>query len=174
VARYAKAFVKPGAKILDFGCGTGLVSYHFIDAAAKIVGVDSSPKMREEFAKKSPGPHVYATDSMPKESFDLILSSMTLHHIKEIAALAREFAARLEPGGTLVVADLEREDGTFHDHGNEGVFHFGFDPADLARSFAQAGLTPLGWERIYTIQKHRPFGIFALSARKPPSTPHRR
>ena len=168
VAEFTKPFVKPGAKILDFGCGTGLVSYHFADTAAKIVGVDSSQKMRREFAKKSPGPHIYATESMPNETFDLIISSMTLHHIEDIAALAREFVARLKPGGAVVVADLEKEDGTFHDSGNEGVYHFGFEPKELAEVFKAAGLEPIGWERVYTIQKHRPFGVFCLSARRSP------
>lgn len=58
------------------------------------------------------------------ERFDGIISAMALHHIKDTQHLLRTFTSHLHPGGFIALADLDREDGSFHTHGNEGVFHF--------------------------------------------------
>jgi hypothetical protein len=49
-------------------------------------------------------------------------------------------AALLKPRGWLAVADLDREDGTFHSH-SEGVFHQGFERPRIADWLSKAGFT---------------------------------
>ncbi len=153
-------------KLLDFGCGTGLVSYNLTQLASTIIGYDPAPKMVEVFNQKSPSPNIYATTSLPKDSFDLIVSSMAMHHIKDTAATIAKLAQLLKKGGMLCIADLESEDGTFHDRGNEGVYHFGFDPDALASLFTQNSLEILCKKRIFTITKHRDFHVFLLCGQK--------
>ena len=71
-------------------------------------------------------------------SYDLIVCSMTLHHIKEMGPLLKLFHQVLLPSGALCIADLDLDDGKFHSN-NDGVFHFGFDRATLRKTFTEAG-----------------------------------
>jgi len=60
-------------------------------------------------------------DTLP-EQFDLLFSSMLLHHIPDTLAFFQRCHPWLKPKGYLAVADLDREDGSFHqDH--TGVAH---------------------------------------------------
>jgi 2-polyprenyl-3-methyl-5-hydroxy-6-metoxy-1,4-benzoquinol methylase len=72
------------------------------------------------------------------EKFNLILCSMVLHHVPDTLALFRIWQEMLLPGGWLCFADLDTEDGSFHGD-NTGVFHFGFDRADLQKKLHSAG-----------------------------------
>ena len=156
--------------ILDFGCGTGLVSFELEDAAKSITGIDTSAKMVEQFNKKSNSPTIKAyqtpLENLPN-SFDLIVSSMTLHHIEDIETLVQNMAQKLRPGGFICVADLVSEDGSFHSD-TTGVHHFGFDPVELAKIFERHGLKRRCSKIVHTIQKHRPFDIFLLCFQKSP------
>ena len=58
--------------------------------------------------------------------FDGIISSLTMHHIKDIQSMYNDFYTMLNKNGVLAIADLDIEDGTFHTE-DTGVFHFGFD-----------------------------------------------
>jgi len=64
---------------------------------------------------------------------------MTLHHMKNINSLLKQFYSILLPSGQLAIADLEPDDGQFHIN-NDGVFHFGFDRKDLQRMFVEIGV----------------------------------
>ncbi len=154
--------------ILDFGCGTGLVSFELVDIAKSIMGVDTSAKMVEEFNKKSDTPHIKAYQTKLEDlpnSFDLILSSMTFHHIENIDTLIQNLAKKLRPKGFICVADLVREDGSFHSD-TTGVYHFGFDPSKLSRSFEKYGCILRCSKIVHTIQKHKTFDIFLLCFQK--------
>ncbi len=154
--------------ILDFGCGTGLVSFELVDIAKSIMGVDTSAKMVEEFNKKSDTPHIKAYQTRLEDlpnSFDLILSSMTFHHIKNIDTLIQNLAKKLRPKGFICVADLVREDGSFHSD-TTGVYHFGFDPNKLSQSFEKYGFILRCSKIVHTIQKHKAFDIFLLCFQK--------
>ena len=152
--------------ILDVGCGTGLVSYNLTPIAETIVGIDTSAKMVETFNAKSPSPLIQAYPKSLEEceeSFDLLVSSMTLHHIQNIEDFFKEAAER---ASYLFIADLFEEDGTFHDKGNEGVYHFGFDPKILTDLAKRAGWEKIYDKQIFTIQKHRDFPIFLLGFKR--------
>ena len=156
--------------ILDFGCGTGLVSFELVDLAKSITGLDTSAKMVEEFNKKSDDPHIRAYQTRLEDlpgSFDLIVSSMTFHHIEDIDTLIHNLAKKLRPEGFVCVADLVSEDGSFHSD-NQGVHHFGFDPRRLAKTFERHGFVKRCSKIVHTIQKHRAFDIFLLCFQKSP------
>jgi ubiquinone/menaquinone biosynthesis C-methylase UbiE len=132
---------------LDLGCGTGLVTLRLAPRVRTIIGVDSSQGMLDVLdAKVARGNLTNVRtlrldldkgDTLPG-SYDLIASSMTLHHIERIDALLVRLHAALLPSGRLCLADLDSEDGQFHSD-NQGVFHFGFDRAALRQAFAEAG-----------------------------------
>lgn len=56
---------------------------------------------------------------------DVIVSAMALHHVKEPSKQLCLFAKALKKGGTIAIADLAKEDGSFHSD-NNGVYHLGF------------------------------------------------
>ena len=134
-------------EVIDFGCGTGLLALRLQPLVRSIVGVDSSQGMLDVFqskiARSKPGNVRGARVDLDhgaalEGSFDLIVSSMTLHHIQDVQSLLDRLFRITKPGGHLCIADLDLEQERFHDD-NTGVFHFGFDRAALRRNFEAAG-----------------------------------
>jgi 2-polyprenyl-3-methyl-5-hydroxy-6-metoxy-1,4-benzoquinol methylase len=133
--------------VLDFGCGTGLVSMALRPFVRSVTGVDSSAGMLGVFEAKVARLGVanvraqfcdLARGDTLNGRYDLVVSAMTLHHVEEIEPLLDKLALVTAPGGRLCIADLDLDDGQFHDD-NTGVFHFGFDRAALRAAFAKAG-----------------------------------
>jgi 2-polyprenyl-3-methyl-5-hydroxy-6-metoxy-1,4-benzoquinol methylase len=134
---------------LDFGCGTGLVTLRLQPLVRSITGMDSSRGMLAVLESKvsSQGLVNVRTRFLDLEQggkvegrYDLIVSSMTLHHVPDPAALIAQLAAALLTRGTLAVADLDPEDGSFHGD-NTGVLHLGFDRALVTGLLEKTGLT---------------------------------
>jgi 2-polyprenyl-3-methyl-5-hydroxy-6-metoxy-1,4-benzoquinol methylase len=132
---------------MDFGCGTGLVTLRIHPLVKMITGVDSSQGMlavleakvkEHRFTNVQTRRVDFEHGETIKGIFDLIISSMTLHHVPETAPLIKQLYEHLRSGGTLCLADLDKEDGSFHSD-NTGVFHYGFDRPDLKRLFEAAG-----------------------------------
>jgi hypothetical protein len=69
-----------------------------------------------------------------------------LHHVEDTAALLRATNAALVPGGRIAMADLDAEDGTFHDPAAEGIHHHGFPRETLRQLAADAGLDGAAFE----------------------------
>ncbi|WP_127716790.1 class I SAM-dependent methyltransferase [Halobacteriovorax sp. HLS] len=129
--------------LLDVGCGTGLFCLEFLDYASSITGVDTSRGMLEVFDSKTKElPFVKSLEldletKNLEEKFDLIISSMTFHHLDEPGKMLVKLAAMLKAGGKIAIVDLEEEDGSFHPRPKEmGVKHFGFSNETL-KSWAQ-------------------------------------
>lgn len=133
--------------VLDFGCGTGLLTLQLPPLIHSITGIDSSPGMLDIFnikIAKQNLTHVKALfldldkGDVLSGHYHLIVSSMTLHHVKEIRPLFEQFYKITAPAGYLCIADLDLDDGQFHDD-NTGIFHFGFDRTTLRKVFIEAG-----------------------------------
>lgn len=163
---------------LDYGCGTGLLSFPLKDELGTILMADSSGGMLEVVAAKIAAQGVdnmtpvkldLLIDPPPAQRFDLIVTSMTLHHVPDTDHILRVFHDLLNPGGTLCIADLEQEDGSFH--GPEVDVHHGFDQADLGRRTAQAGFSDARFQTVFTITKTRETGtqdypVFLMTAQR--------
>lgn len=139
--------LSPEWDALDFGCGTGLLTMGLAPHLASILGVDTSAAMVEQLCVKAaavPELSVSAVQcdlehgELPDGRFHLIVSSMVLHHIPDPLALLVSLRRLLHPGGWLAFADLEAEDGSFHDD-PVGVFHHGFSRQYLESLLLQAG-----------------------------------
>ena len=164
---------------LDYGCGTGLLSFPLKDELGAILLADSSSGMldvvREKIAAQgvsnmTPVKLDLLIDPPPAQRFDLIYTSMTLHHVPDTDHILRIFHDLLQPGGYLCIADLDQEDGSFH--GLEVDVHHGFDQADLSRRAAQAGFAELHFQTVFSIAKEhergtRDYPVFLMTARRP-------
>jgi 2-polyprenyl-3-methyl-5-hydroxy-6-metoxy-1,4-benzoquinol methylase len=133
--------------VLDFGCGTGLLSLAWAPRVKTLTGVDSSRGMLEVFAAKAARQNLANVRTQHLDldrgdiltgRFDLIASSMTLHHIQDIRRLLHQLYHVTAPSGHLCIADLDLDGGQFHEN-NTGVFHPGFERATLRQAFADAG-----------------------------------
>jgi ubiquinone/menaquinone biosynthesis C-methylase UbiE len=133
--------------VLDFGCGTGLLTLQLQPLVHSITGIDSSPGMLDIFNTKIAKQNLTNVKTLFLDldkgdvlagHYHLIVSSRTLHHIKEIRPLLEQFYKVTAPAGHLCIADLDLDDGQFHDD-NTGVFHFGFERATLRKVFIEAG-----------------------------------
>lgn len=137
----------PAMAVLDFGCGTGLVTLELAPHLARISGMDSSKGMLEVLERKSGGriPAILlGPDELPAlpQPVDGLVSSMTLHHVARLEPLFGAFFNLLVPGGFVALADLDAEDGSFHED-SRGVYHKGF-----CRSALLDLLNKAGFERV--------------------------
>jgi len=165
--------LKPSMKLMDFGAGTGLLSYFIAPYVQTIVAVDNSPSMLEVFKEKSSEfkcqTEVLEIDLSREnisEKFHGIISSMTIHHLEDTKTLFTKFYNMLEEHGFIAIADLDSEDGSFHSD-NIGVFHYGFERETLERIAKEVGFKNIRFELASTIQKpHANFTVFLMLAEK--------
>jgi ubiquinone/menaquinone biosynthesis C-methylase UbiE len=151
---------RPGMAALDFGAGTGLVSLALLPDLASITAVDTSADMLRVLNDKLKANGIsnvrtLLTDGaapLPQAGFDLVVSSMVLHHLPDVPAAIGQMRDALRPGGWIALADLETEDGSFHSDPS-GVFHHGLDPAAVLEWLRQAGFTDCSTRRAYRLIK---------------------
>lgn len=162
-------------EVLDFGCGTGLVTLALQPFVRRVTGVDTSAGMLEELRSKVREKRLDNVDTVllepaasltPGRRYDLIVSSMALHHVADVGALLRRFHEMLLAGGRVALADLDRENGTFHEDAR-GVFHSGFDRDEVASLLEGAGFDSIAWSTATTTRKgDREYPVFLVTGRK--------
>lgn len=99
-----------GARVLDMGCGYGWhCAYAARHGAASVLGTDISRRMLDEARAQNAveGVVEYRRCAMEdldfaEASFDVVLSSLALHYVRDFEPLMRGVACWLAPGGTLV------------------------------------------------------------------------
>jgi cyclopropane fatty-acyl-phospholipid synthase-like methyltransferase len=157
---------------LDFGCGTGLISRELFPMLGNILAVDLSAGMIEQLQKRIDEekiPNITARQldlftDLPKETFDLIYSAMAMHHIEDTGRLLDRLTDCLKPGGWIALADLDTEDGSFHQE-TGGFLHHGFDRAELCRELKKRGFTEIEARTAHVIHKQTgDYPIFLLTA----------
>jgi 2-polyprenyl-3-methyl-5-hydroxy-6-metoxy-1,4-benzoquinol methylase len=134
-------------EVLDFGCGTGLLTLKLQPLVKEITGVDNSQGMLDMLHEKIEmqklnNVHIQFVDfekgGRVEGTYNLIVSSMTLHHVPDTVMLFKEWFELLRQNGQVCFADLDTEDGSFHGD-NTGVFHLGFDREKLKKLLREAG-----------------------------------
>ncbi|MDH4263850.1 MAG: class I SAM-dependent methyltransferase [Spirochaetia bacterium] len=162
--------------MLDFGCGTGLVSFYFYPHLQRLEGVDSSKGMVDEFNKKAAaenfvnaGAKVFDLDrdQLTDNTYDVIVSSMVFHHIKDPQALLKHLYDSLKNGGSLAIADLDEEDGSFHPPEAEGVHHNGFSRNLVKTWFEESGYKNIQLSTVMQLEKESgKYSIFLCVGKK--------
>ena len=166
---------------MEFGCGTGLISMNLAPMLKSVLAVDMSENMLAALEEKITENKVQniiprhldlARGELPPERFDLIFSSMALHHIQDVESLLARFFQLLNPGGKVAIADLDAEDGGFHGDIPD-VFHLGFDRRKLGRWLEKAGFTDVSATTAHVMKKEssttgqtEEFPVFLMTAKK--------
>jgi cyclopropane fatty-acyl-phospholipid synthase-like methyltransferase len=166
----------PSMSVLDFGCGTGLISRELFPNLGKILAVDLSAGMIEQLQKRIDAEKIpnitprrldIFTDPL-NETFDLIYSAMAIHHVKETGPLIDRLTACLNPGGWIALADLDTEDGSFHQE-TEGFIHHGLDRKMLCRQLEERGLENVKERTAHIIRKETgDYPVFLITGDRPP------
>lgn len=162
---------------MEFGAGTGLLSFMLKDRLKEITLIDNSEGMVKVLNEKLVSAKADSLKAVKADiehedpqlgTFDLIYTLMVLHHVGDVETVVKKFHDMLNPGGYLAIADLYREDGSFHGDGFHG--HKGFDPAALAAMLEKNGFSGIKHKKVYEIDKKisenrsKSFDIFLMTA----------
>ncbi len=182
VATEIKNFIKPteNSKVLEFGCGTGLLSYQLKDYFKTFILTDTSKGMIDVLQQKIK--HESITNFHPllinllKENlnecnFDVIYTMMTLHHILDIPKILNRFKSLLKTHGYLCIADLVKEDGSFHSSHPDFDGHNGFDKNKLSNLLKANGFIVEYYNLYFEIEKEvnnkiKKFPLFLMICKK--------
>jgi ubiquinone/menaquinone biosynthesis C-methylase UbiE len=180
VQREMRSMVAP--RLLDYGAGTGLVSLPLAPLCSSVLAVDSSAAMLAKLEEKAVAAgiknvatlqHNLETAPLEGVTCDVLVCSMTLHHVRDVKTLLTRFRSLLSPDGFLAIADLDKEDGSFHQEASD-VHHFGFRRDKMETALMDAGFTLVTAETVHRIEKTvagqpRSYPIFLMTGRSGPS-----
>ena len=107
------ANVRAGARILDYGCGSGVLAHKLHAAGYEVTGVDASEKMVEQARGSAPSRatpgltfrHI-DPDTWPDtaDHYDAIVCSSVLEYVDDQDGMLRKLSSRLAPGGKLIIS----------------------------------------------------------------------
>ncbi len=164
---------------LEYGAGTGITSFLLKDHLKEITMMDNSTQMINVILEKiseTKSDNLKAlffdleSSDYTLEKFDLIFTQMVLHHVGNIDNIINRFYKLLNPGGYLAIADLYKEDGSFHGDGFQG--HKGFDIAEFSDKIARSNFKIMSHGECFVINRRisdtetRQFPVFLLIAKR--------
>ena len=92
-----------GERILDLGCGDGLVTERLVAAGAEVVGIDPAPEMIEAARRRGLDARLKSVYELEFDrEFDAVFTNSVLHWVLEPHAAAARVQAALKPGGRFV------------------------------------------------------------------------
>ncbi len=176
----ASVAIPPGMTALEYGCGTGLLSFALRPYLAHITLADSSSGMLAVLDEKIQLDSIqnmtsinadFTSGPLPALKVQLIYTLMTLHHIPDTDAILDHFYTLLDSPGYLCVADLDKEDGSFHTGEFSG--HKGFDRNELGEKARRAGFKKIAFTTVFHTPRDREAGtatqyfpLFLMTAEK--------
>jgi len=177
----AYPFNEDSTLVLDYACGTGLISKELASHAKCIVGVDISQSMIDQYNQSVVNQGIppeemravccdltAAPDQLDGMKFDVVVCASSYHHFPSIEDVTKALASYLKPGGSLLVADLMKPSSAqelFPSETHHVVPHKGgFEEANIRVVFEGAGLTNFAFVTATTAKKHgHPVQFFLAS-----------
>lgn len=164
---------------LDYGCGTGLLSFNLHTCLKHITLADNSEGMLQVLLQKikdssilnmTPVKLDLCAGEILDERFDLVYTMMVLHHIEDTDRILEAFAGLVNPSGYLCIIDLDEEDGSFH--GKDFTGHQGFNREKLGNLLNKHGFELITVETCYDNRRkiadgtEKVFPLFLMVGRK--------
>jgi tRNA (cmo5U34)-methyltransferase len=166
----------PSMRVIDIGAGTGLLGLELAPEVRSVLLAEPSEGMlavaQRKLAEAGPANVTAVAYDLTGEPpgggpFDLAVSLLVLHHVKDTAAGMRAIHDLLAPGGRLAVLDLDAEDGTFHSEDDEGIHHQGFDQASLIDVASAVGFVDIESRNVSEIERDgQRYAVFLLTGGK--------
>ena len=104
-----------GLRILDIGCGAGLLCEPFTRLGAQVIGIDPSAtniaaaRLHADKGHLSIDYRCTTVEEMDvRERFDIVLAMEVVEHVSDVGVFLNRCAAMLKPGGLMVVSTLNR------------------------------------------------------------------
>jgi SAM-dependent methyltransferase len=178
---FAEAGIRPGMRVLDLGCGAGDVTFvaaELVGPDGSVVGVDRSPEAlaRARLRARQRGLTQVRFvegdihDPAPGGPFDALVERLVLMWVPDPAAVLRQQAAVLRPGGLVVPIEV----GDLSTMGSLPPTPFATQVKSwLVEAFAKAGLSALG-PRLWTVAQEaglRPLGMIGVQTLFGPGDP---
>ena len=176
----AKHIPEKCSSAMEFGCGTGLISFFLMDIFQKIILIDSSQGMIDTLTEKIRNANIknmdpimidLANERYSGSKLDVIYSSMAYHHIIETEKITSILFDLICENGCICIVDLDEDDGGFHLNEPQFDGHNGFNQEDISRIFSEAGFVNISIHTFYhDIKKFEdkqiPYSLFFLYAEK--------
>ncbi|KAM0415724.1 hypothetical protein ACHAPT_013309 [Fusarium lateritium] len=155
--------VKQGARLLDYACGTGMLSRVLAQYTSETIGIDLSEDMVGVYnaQAKSQGLSRQAYRGNladPSESsapgfsdakffnFDIAGVGLGFHHFDKPELAAKRLSERLKTGGVFFIIDFVAHEMDPKLAAGRGVTHHGFTEEQIKTMFEEAGLGDFGYE----------------------------
>jgi ubiquinone/menaquinone biosynthesis C-methylase UbiE len=165
---------------LEFGCGTGLISFNLYSKFKSITLVDTSQGMIDKLKSKIDEFKINNMTACKLDineqktylnKYDIIYTSMVLHHIIDIETTLKSLYDLLNEQGYLCIVDLDEEDGSFHSDEKDFNGHNGFNQKDLSNQLERTGFRDASSKVIYNDvkmigDKGINYSLFLMKARK--------
>lgn len=154
--------IKESFNALEFGCGTGLISFNLYKSFKEITLVDTSKGMIDVLNSKIEKNNIknmtaYQLDindqQIIEEKYDVIYTSMVLHHIKDTKRVLMSLINLLNKNGYLCIIDLDEEDGSFHSNEKDFDGHNGFNQESLIGILRRLGINDVNSSNFYSDKK---------------------
>ncbi len=165
---------------IEFGCGTGLLSFELKDAFKSITLIDTSEGMIKVLKEKIKQNkldyfHPLCADVLSEKADiqkqDVMYMSMAFHHVHDTQKALGVFNNLINTGGYLCIGDLVKEDGSFHRHVTDFDGYNGFDRKNLSEELKKSGFNEVFYKEVFTIEKEvdgkvRNYPLFLMIAEK--------
>lgn len=180
-AEEINAFIKPNKNLnaMEFGCGTGLLSFQLKDNFKAITLVDNSEGMIKVLKEKIEAANIrnfiplYITSLEDSEigGFDVIYTLMTMHHVLDLEGMLSVFHKKLNSNAYLCIADIVKEDGSFHANHPGFDGHNGFEKEELSNLLSENGFEVVHYSICFEIEKKteektKKYPLFLMIAKK--------
>jgi len=181
-AKEINKFIQPNKTLnaLEFGCGTGLLSFELKNDFKTITLTDTSEGMIDVLKEKIEINNIknfkpvlidVLQECKKITDIDVIFTLMTLHHIDDLDNAFKVFYSLLNKNGYLCIADLVEEDGSFHKDVPNFDGHNGFNKIKLSKKLADYGFKIEYYSTPHVIEKPsksdpKKYPLFLMIARK--------
>ena len=135
-----------GARVLDLGTGTGVVSALAVDAGARVIGLDLSEEMlRHDRLRRAPG---VVADALHVPfrlgAFDMVIAACLVNHFLEPAQAIRVAASVVRPGGAVVASAFSAEQDAMKAALDDVARSAGWRPPEWYAAIKRASAANLG------------------------------
>jgi ArsR family transcriptional regulator len=149
----ALATLLPPLDVVDFGCGTGVLTVELARWARRVTAIDRSAHALSQArarAERAGLTNITFLEADLRElplsggKKDLVVASQSLHHVDDPQSVLAEAARILKPAGRAIVLELmpHREKWVQE---RLGHVHLGFEPEALAQGLAKAGFKSVSY-----------------------------